>query len=217
MFQTFTATTRPEDGPPRLDALRKHLVDTGLDGFLIPRADAHQGEYVAPCDERLAWLTGFTGSAGFCIALEKSAGVFIDGRYRLQVRGQVDMTVFTPVNWPRTKPANWLKQQLPKGGKIGFDPWLHTVAELEKLRAGLDGSNIEMVPCDNPVDAIWTDQPSLPDAPMVPHPIEFAGKSHTEKCTELAGHRLLLSHGYAKCVRAYRAALAAAKMRATVA
>jgi Xaa-Pro aminopeptidase len=151
----------------------------------VPRADAHQGEYVAPHDERLPWLTGFTGSAGFCIALQKIAGVFIDGRYRLQVRDQVDLTQFTPVNWPETKPAEWLKKHLPDGGKVGFDPWLHTVAELEKLRNGLKGSGIELVPGDNPVDAIWADQPPKPDAPMVHHPIEFTGKSHTIKCAEL--------------------------------
>jgi Xaa-Pro aminopeptidase len=185
MFQDFAVRSDPSTGGPRLSALRAVLRERDLDGFLVPRADAHQGEYIAPHDERLPWLTGFTGSAGFCIALEKSAGVFIDGRYRLQVRDQVDLTQFTPVNWPQTKPADWLKQQLPEGGKIGFDPWLHTVAELEKLREELKGSGIELVPSENPVDAIWTGQPEKPDAPMVPHPIEFSGKTHVSKCLEL--------------------------------
>ncbi len=195
MFQTFAVRSDPSTGGPRLAALRAELAQQGLDGFLVPRADAHQGEYIAPHDARLPWLTGFTGSAGFCIALQKVAGVFIDGRYRLQVRDQVDPAQFTPVNWPETKPAEWLKQQLPEGGKVGFDPWLHTLAEMEKLRDGLKGSGIEMVPGANLVDAIWTDQPEKPDAPMVPHPIEFAGQSHAEKCAALAdtltkaGHR----------------------------
>lgn len=185
MFQSFAVRSDPSTGGPRLAALRTELARRGLDGFLVPRADAHQGEYIAPHDERLPWLTGFTGSAGFCIALRTVAGIFIDGRYRLQVRDQVDLTQFTPVNWPETKPADWLKQHLPQGGKVGFDPWLHTVAELEKLRDGLKGSGIELVSADNPVDEIWADQPPKPDAPMVHHPIEFTGKSHTVKCADL--------------------------------
>ena len=101
MFQTFEVTARPEQGPPRLAALRAELEAAGLDGFLVPRADAYQGEYVAPCDERLAWLTGFTGSAGFCIVLKSIAGVFVDGRYRTQVKHQVAED-FAPVHWPDT-------------------------------------------------------------------------------------------------------------------
>lgn len=100
MFQSFEVTARPEQGPPRLAALREQMVQEGLDGFLIPRADAHQGEYVAARDERLAWLTGFTGSAGFCAALRDVAGIFIDGRYRTQVKAQVAAD-FTPVPRPR--------------------------------------------------------------------------------------------------------------------
>lgn len=114
MFQSYTATTRPEDGPPRLRALRDALQQHGVDGFIIPRADAHQGEYVAACDERLAWLTGFTGSAGFCIVLRDRAGLFVDGRYRVQARLQCAPD-FTPVNWPETKPAAWLQNALPAG------------------------------------------------------------------------------------------------------
>ncbi len=99
MLQTFEVTARPEQGPPRLAALREELAREGLDGFIVPRADAHQGEYVAPRDARLKWLTGFTGSAGFCVALREGAGVFIDGRYRTQVKAQV-AAEFTPVPWP---------------------------------------------------------------------------------------------------------------------
>ena len=122
MFQSFEVTARPEQGPPRLAALRGAMATEGLDGFLVPRADAHQGEYVAPRDERLAWLTGFTGSAGFCAVLQDVAGVFVDGRYRTQVKSQV-ATDFTPVPWPETKLGDWLKDALPSGGIIGFDPW----------------------------------------------------------------------------------------------
>lgn len=108
MFQTFENTSHPEHGPARLAALRTRMASEGLNGFLIPRADRFQGEYVADRDSRLSWLTGFTGSAGFCAALTEKAGVFIDGRYRTQVKSQVDQTHFTPVPWPETSLSDWL-------------------------------------------------------------------------------------------------------------
>jgi len=194
MFQTFDVTARPEQGPPRLALLRGELEAEGLDGFLVPRADAHQGEYVAAHDERLAWLTGFTGSAGFCAALRDVAGVFIDGRYRTQVKRQVAGD-FTPVPWPEVQLAGWLKEQLPQGGRVGYDPWLHTVAEIARTTEALDGSGIGLVRCDNLVDRIWADQPAPPMQPVKPHPIEFAGETAAAKCARLAeglrdaGHR----------------------------
>ena len=137
MFQSFTATTAPETGPARLQALRAEIAREGLIGMLVPRADLHQGEYVAACDERLAWLTGFTGSAGFCIVLPDVAGVFIDGRYRVQVRAQV-ADCFTPVHWPEVQPGPWIAQmQGEVAGRIGFDPWLHTKREIDGIRAAL--------------------------------------------------------------------------------
>ena len=151
MFQSFKVTARPEQGPPRLAALRAELLRVGLDGFLVPRADAHQGEYVAPRDDRLAWLTGFTGSAGFCAALRDVAGVFIDGRYRTQVKAQV-AEVFTPVPWPEVSLADWLKDQLPEGGVVGFDPMLHTPGQMDLLVEALAGSGIELRRSENMVD-----------------------------------------------------------------
>lgn len=183
MFQSFTAPTSPEQGPPRLAALRALLKDTGLDGFLVPRADAFQGEYVAPCDERLAWLTGFTGSAGFCAVLSDVAGVFIDGRYRLQVLDQV-AAEFTPVHWPEISLASWLLEQGCAGKVIGFDPWLHTVKEIAALREA--APEIEFRPTDNLVDTIWADRPARPSAKFFAHPIEFSGKPHEEKLSELS-------------------------------
>ena len=180
MFQTFEVTSRPEQGPPRLAALRKEMQAAGLDGFLVPRADAHQGEYVAERDARLAWLTGFTGSAGFCVALADVAGVFIDGRYRTQVKAQV-ADVYTPVPWPEVKLAGWLKEQLPGGGRVGFDPWLHSVAQLREARAALEGTGIELVAHENLVDRIWEDQPEPPAAPARAHPLDFAGESAQAK------------------------------------
>lgn len=185
MFQTFNVTARPEQGPPRLRDLRAAMADQNLDGFLVPRADAHQGEYVAPCDERLAWLTGFTGSAGFCAVLKDIAGVFIDGRYRTQVKSQVAED-FTPVPWPETGLPSWLKQQLPDGGQIGFDPWLHTPSQLKTVRDALSGTAIEMVPSANLVDRVWSDQPAAPSNPARIHPLEFAGETHSDKRQRLA-------------------------------
>ena len=120
MLQSFEVTSDPAAGVHRLELLREAMDAAGLDGFLVPRADAHQGEYVAARDDRLAWLTGFTGSAGFCAALKGMAGVFVDGRYRVQVREQV-ASCYSPVDWPETQLADWLKEHLPSGGVVGFD------------------------------------------------------------------------------------------------
>ena len=185
MFQSFEVISHPADGPPRLAALRKVMAAEGLDGFLVPRADAHQGEYVADCDARLAWLTGFTGSAGFCCVLPEVAGVFVDGRYRLQVRAQVDLSVFTPVNWPETRLADWLKDNARADAKIGFDPWLHTIDEIEGLRKALAPTGITLVETGNLVDRIWTDRPAPPSAPARNHPDSLAGRSSAEKRAEI--------------------------------
>ncbi|MEM7521492.1 MAG: aminopeptidase P family protein [Pseudomonadota bacterium] len=185
MFQTFEVTARPEQGPPRLQALREAMAAAGVDGFLVPRADAHQGEYVAARDERLSWLTGFTGSAGFCAVLKQIAGVFIDGRYRTQVKAQVAQE-FTPVPWPDVTLGDWLKDQLPSGGVIGFDPWLHTPGQISEVAQVLENSGVSLRACDNLVDRIWTDQPAPPMHPAKAHPIEFAGERHEAKRARLA-------------------------------
>ncbi|MBY6058346.1 aminopeptidase P family protein [Leisingera daeponensis] len=185
MYQTFDVTARPDQGPPRLAALRKELAAEGLDGFLVPRADAHQGEYVAPHDERLSWLTGFTGSAGFCAVLKETAGVFIDGRYRTQVKRQV-AAEYTPVPWPEVQLADWLKEQLPGGGKVGFDPWLHAAGQITALEKELTGSGITLAQCENLVDRIWEDQPAPPMNPVTAHPLDYAGESAADKCARLA-------------------------------
>ncbi|WP_439141172.1 aminopeptidase P family protein [Planktotalea sp.] len=186
MFQSFDTTSTPEHGPARLAKLRKQLVQEKLDGFIVPRADAHQGEYVAPHDERLQWLTGFTGSAGFCCALLNSAGVFIDGRYRTQVKSQVDLAHYTPVPWPETSLASWLIEQLPNGGIVGFDPWLMTQGQLETHEKALANSNITLRACNNLVDVIWDDQPAPPMTAAFDYPIEYAGKTSADKRADCA-------------------------------
>ena len=186
MFQTFTSTAHPDQGPPRLAVLRMRLAEAGMTGFIIPRADIHQGEYVAPHDERLQWLTGFTGSAGFCISLPHIAGVFIDGRYRTQVKAQVDLAHFTPVAWPEVKPGAWLRDQLPNGGQVAFDPWLHTAREIEEIRSALTGTSITLAASTNFVDLVWPDQPAPPAGTVTVQPLEFAGESAADKRRRLA-------------------------------
>ncbi len=183
MFQTFEAQSSPDQGPPRLAALRLLMAQFEVDCFLVPRADAHQGEYVAPRDARLEWLTGFSGSAGFCAVLQTIAGIFIDGRYRVQVRAQV-ADDFTPVHWPEVKLADWLIEQMPNCGIVAYDPWLHTTSEIADLRDKLEGFTLR--PVANLVDAIWTDQPDPPNAPLTAHPMEHAGESHADKRRRLA-------------------------------
>lgn len=185
MFQTFETTANPAAGATRLAALRAELARLGIDGVLVPRADAHQGEYVAPRDERLQWLTGFTGSAGFCIVLPDVAGVFIDGRYRTQVKSQVDLARFTPVNWPETKPGDWMAEHLAKG-IIGFDPWLHSEDEIARL-SETAGPGISLKPlAQNPIDTIWPDQPGPPQGRAFAHPVALAGETSAAKRARLA-------------------------------
>ncbi len=196
MYQSFKTPSSPETGAPRLTALRTALAAAGLDGFLIPRADAHRGENVAPCDERLAWLTGFTGSDGHCAVLPHIAGVFVDGRYTLQVRKQIDLAVFTPQAIPEDKLSDWLKTHLTKG-VVGFDPMLHSYDEISRLEKAL-APEITLQQCQNMVDTIWENRPLPPQGQIRPHPIEFAGKSSTDKRADLA--QLLRAAGLAATV-----------------
>ena len=185
MFQSFNAVSSPDTGAARLAALRNTLATEGLAGFIIPRADAHQGEYVAARDERLQWLTGFTGSAGFCVVLPDIAGVFIDGRYRVQVKGQVDLAQFTPVPWPEMSAGGWIKENL-SAGVVGFDPWLHTADELATLETALEDTGVTIQSYRNIVDLVWSDQPAAPVGLAFVHPDALAGEASTMKCARLA-------------------------------
>jgi Xaa-Pro aminopeptidase len=172
----------------RLAALRAELKRRDLSGFVVPRADEHQGEYVPRRSQRLAWLTGFSGSAGLAIVLADRAAIFIDGRYTLAVRGQVDTDAFVPHQIPEQSPETWIADNLPKGGKLGFDPWLQTVDGHERFARACQRAGGEFVPVDsNPVDAVWPDRPPAPLAPVLPHPDEFAGESSEAKRARIAG------------------------------
>jgi len=171
----------------RLTRLRSELQRRGLAGFVIPRADAHQGEYVPPHDARLAWITGFTGSAGTAVILRDKAAIFVDGRYTLQVRNEVDVNLLTPVAIMETSPEDWIAQNLKGGERLGYDPWLHTPDGVSRLKTacGRCGAAPEAVAV-NPVDAVWTDQPAPPTAPIVPHPLEYAGETSEAKRARIA-------------------------------
>src|SRR5437764_7298975 len=153
-FQSFEDTTARAAIAGRVAALRAELKRRGLDGFIVPRADRHQNEYVPPCEERLAWLTGFTGSAGAAIALADRAAIFVDGRYQLQVREQADMTLFAVEHLVENPPDTWLEANLKAGVRFGYDPWLHTADGAERLAKAAVAAGATLVPLDtNPIDA----------------------------------------------------------------
>ena len=185
-FQNFSSDADPSVGVPRVALLRTWLAEQKLDGFLVPRADEHQGEYVARGSERLRWLTGFAGSAGIALILQDKAIIFVDGRYTLQVRSQTDMALFTPESLIDNPPASWIGENLTKGARIGFDPWLHTIGEAKALREAAAKVGAELVALDkNPVDAIWEDRPKAPLGRVEIQPIEFAGELAKDKLVRL--------------------------------
>lgn len=187
MFQTFDSAGDPAVGKPHVALLRQWLAANGLDGFIVPRADEHQGEYVADRSARLKWLTGFSGSAGVAIVLADRAFMFVDGRYTLQVRHEVDLDIFSIESLVDNPPAVWIKDNLGKGARLGFDPWLHTLGEVKGLNAAAEQSGATLVPLDrNPIDIVWKDQPEPPLAPVEIHPIGFAGEFAKDKLARLA-------------------------------
>jgi len=181
------ARSRALTATEKLARLRAELARRGLDGFIVPRGDEHQGEYVPPFAEGLAWLTGFTGSAGIAVVLKDKAAIFVDGRYTLQAQAQTDPHLFERLHLVDSPPAAWLAKNLPRGALLGYDPWLHTPAELERSAAAAAKAGAKLAPCDgNPIDAVWPDQPAPPLAPIVPHALRYAGKPSAEKRAEIA-------------------------------
>ncbi|MEI9887525.1 MAG: aminopeptidase P family protein [Rhizomicrobium sp.] len=186
-FQTYDIETDAATCAPRLAALRAELGRRRLDGFLVPRADEHQGEYVPKRAERLAWLTAFTGSAGAAVVLADKAAVFVDGRYTLQIRQQTDTSLFEPRDLVEEGPAKWIEHALPKGARLGYDPWLHTQAAVESLRSAAEKAGGTLVAVDsNPIDAVWADQPAAPAAKATIQDMNLAGESAEAKRTRIA-------------------------------
>jgi len=175
------------DTAERLGMLRAELGRRGIDGFIVPRTDEYQGEYVPAASQRLAWLTGFTGSAGLAIVLPDSAAVFVDGRYTLQAEAEVDTRLFARRHVTGAPPAAWIAQSLKPGQKLGYDPRLTTLGEVERYGAAAakaGGSLVALL--DNPVDAVWKDRPAPPCAPVVAHELRFAGESADSKRRRIA-------------------------------
>jgi Xaa-Pro aminopeptidase len=170
-----------DPSPDRLAALRAELGRRDLDGFLVPLQDEHQGEWIPPHAQRLAWLTGFTGSAGIAVVLADQAAIFVDGRYTLQVRQQVDVAAFVPHHLMDDPPTHWIASHLGKK-RLGYDPWLHTPTSVERFEKACGEAGGTLVACDdNPLDAVWPDRPAPPNAPAVAYPADYAGETSSAK------------------------------------
>ncbi|MFG1478399.1 aminopeptidase P family protein [Xanthobacter sp. V4C-4] len=182
VFQSFEDLADGAAGPGRLADLRAELARRGLDGYVVPRADAHQNEYVPACEERLAWLTGFTGSAGLLVVLADKAALFVDGRYTLQAPAQVDTDAYTVVPLSQLKPEAWIETHLPKGASLGFDPWRTTLDGRDRLaKAVAAAGGILAGLADDPFDAIWRDRPAPPRAPVRLLDLAIAGEDTGSK------------------------------------
>jgi Xaa-Pro aminopeptidase len=183
MLQTFDNPPADAKDRTRIDRLRALMAQRGVDAFLVPRADEHQGEYVARSAERLKWLTGFSGSAGSAVIGAKKAVLFVDGRYTLQAAAQIDTQLISVLEVPPASIDHWLGQNLAPGAVVGFDPWLHTVAGVEQLEQRLAAKDIKLKPvARNFVDIVWgMERPDPPMAPVILQPLEFAGELAEDK------------------------------------
>src|SRR6476659_426232 len=170
----------------RLKALREQLKANQLDGFVVPLTDEHMSEYVGSYAQRLAWLTGFEGSAGSAVVLPEQAAIFVDGRYTLQVRQQVSPTESSYQSVPETSTTQWLEEHAPEGARIGYDPWLHTRDWVKKAKEALATRGAELVAVDrNPIDEIWKDRPEASKAHLVVQPDRYACNSAAAEPTEI--------------------------------
>ena len=181
-FQTFDDPPAAAQSAPRIAALRAEIARRGLDGFIVPHADRYQNEYVPPSEQRLAWLTGFTGSAGAAIVMADRAVLFADGRYTIQARAQADAALFTIEHLIDAPPAAWIEANLTAGQKLGYDPWLHTVESVERFGKACATAGAELVATEpNPIDAVWHDRPPPPRGAVAPHDVQFAGEEAASK------------------------------------
>jgi Xaa-Pro aminopeptidase len=181
-FQSFDDSNLRAQSASRTAALRSEFKRRGLDGFVVPRADRQQNEYLPASEERLAWLTGFTGSAGVAIVLADSAALFVDGRYTLQADSQIDGSIYSIEHLVERPPDRWLEETLKSGAKIGFDPWLHTSDQAEKLAKACAAAGAELVAVDdNPIDALWRDRPAPPAGMVSIRELKLAGENAPDK------------------------------------
>ena len=182
MFQTFHVTSSSNHSADRISALRNFFEELGIDGFLVPRSDAYLGEYVPASQERLAWLTGFTGSAGTALVTATKSVLFVDGRYTEQAGHQIDRAAVDVCDLVRQPPSAWLKENAERGFRLGLDPWLHARSEVERLQTALNdkGGSIVMVD-DNPIDRLWTDRPPEPTGAVTLQPLAAAGVAAQDK------------------------------------
>ncbi len=186
MLQNFDDASDPTLGPTRVAALRKAMAAQGIDGYVIPRADEYQGEYVPPGSERLRWLTGFAGSAGMAAVLARKACLFVDGRYTVQAREQVDTATFDIHGVQGEKLSDWIVTHAPKGAQIGYDPRLATPAWVESFESKLTAAGLGLRAVDgNLVDAVWADRPAAPVGAVAVHPAAFAGLDAASKLADL--------------------------------
>ena len=183
MLQTFAPPDAQNASPERIRDLRRLYPKLGVAAVLVPRADEHQGEYVPASAARLKWLTGFSGSAGMAVVGAKHAAMFVDGRYTTQARMEVDTAIFEIQQIPEAKLAEWIGAKLPKGAVVGFDPWLHTIGEIERLETALAAQGAKLKPLgSNPVDKVWgRARPKPPKGAIVPHELAHAGMAAAEK------------------------------------
>ncbi|HEY6700240.1 MAG TPA: aminopeptidase P family protein [Pseudolabrys sp.] len=181
-FQSFDDSSERAQSAPRVAELRSELKRHGLDGFVVPRADRQQNEYLPASEERLAWLTGFTGSAGAAVVLADVAALFVDGRYTVQANTQVDGKIFSIEHVVEHPPEQWLEQNLSKGARLGYDPWLHTSEQVEKLRKACTSAGAQLVAVDsNPIDALWHDRPAPPAGAATLRELKLAGEAAPDK------------------------------------
>ena len=183
-FQSFEDPSEREETPYRLSTVQEELTKNKLSGYVVPHSDVHQGEYIAACDERLAWLTGFTGSAGICFVGKEKAGIFVDGRYGIQAKKQTKPP-FEIIHWNKQNILQWIKKNIMKG-KIGFDPWLHSYTEIVTLRDAFANSGISLIPSDNLIDRVWSDRPAKVSKQAISYPVKLAGLSAKDKCRQIA-------------------------------
>ena len=185
-FQSFEDRAEGTASAQRVKALRTELARRGLTGFIVPRSDRHQNEYVPASEERLAWLTGFTGSAGSAIVMMERAVLFVDGRYTLQAREQVDTALFTIAHLLDTPPDKWIEQNLTAADRLGYDPWLHTVEAAEKLAKACATAGATLVAVEpDLIDAIWAERPAPPLGAVSLHDLRFAGEASDAKLARI--------------------------------